>query len=76
MAAAHLPTPRNDEKLVLIIEIQSPDAPTQAEYAEFDQKFTEFKQQLDDLVTNNFSGALKAKLLIKKNYPGHSLFTV
>jgi hypothetical protein len=75
MAAAHLPTPRTDEKLVLIIEIQSSDTPTKAEYAEFDKKFTEFKQRLDDLVTNNFSGALKAKVLIKKNYSGHSLFT-
>jgi hypothetical protein len=67
MASAHLPTPRTDENAVVIIDIAAPEAPTESPaYAEFDKKFTAFKQALDELVSRNFPGSMKMKVLLKK----------
>jgi hypothetical protein len=67
MSLAQLPTPAPDENLVLVIEIRTPEAAKDSPgYADFDKRFTNFKQQLDALVTRDFSGALKMKVLMKK----------
>ncbi|HKD18903.1 MAG TPA: hypothetical protein VKG23_13710 [Thermoanaerobaculia bacterium] len=71
MAASRIPTPRPDEKVVAVIEIAAPETAIESkEFAEFDAKFTQFKQALDDLITNNFRGALKVKIVMKKDQEG------
>jgi hypothetical protein len=67
MASSRLPTPRPDENLVLVIEIQSPEeSPDSKVYQDFDARFSRFKQELDALITQNFQGSLKMKVLMKK----------
>ncbi|MBI4610125.1 MAG: hypothetical protein HY726_14085 [Candidatus Rokubacteria bacterium] len=59
----------------MIIEIPAPQvAATSPEYQEFDKKFTSFKQEVDRLVTTNFSGALKAKVVMKKEQQTNLFF--
>ena len=65
MSSSKLATPRPDEKLVLVIEILAPEGTE--EYMAFDGKFTHFKQQLDGLVEGVQPGALKMKVVMKKN---------
>ena len=67
MSSSQLPSPSPDEKLVLIIEIRSPEGPLDSSaYREFDGKFSAFKRQLDALINDNFRGSLKMKVLMKK----------
>lgn len=75
MAFATTPTPRPDEKVVAIIEIRAPEVPTDSkDYLDFDAKFTRFKQEIDRLVTANFSGALKVKVVMKKDQQANLFF--
>jgi hypothetical protein len=70
-----MPTPRPDENVVLIIQVSAPQVERASkEYVEFDDKFTRFKQELDRLITNNFSGALKMKVVMKKDQQSSILF--
>jgi hypothetical protein len=72
MAASQIPTPRPDEKVVAVIEIAAPNTTLDSkEFAEFDSKFTQFKNALNDLIVNNFRGALKVKIVMKKDQEGH-----
>jgi hypothetical protein len=72
---SQLPTPRPDEKVIAIIEISAPDVATDsAQFADFTKRFTDFKQALDALVTTNFSGALKMKVIMKKEQQSGILF--
>ncbi len=76
MAMSKVPTPRPNEKVVAIIEIPAPDSPTESrEFAEFETKFTRFKEALDKLITENFHGALKVKITMKKDQQGRVSFT-
>jgi hypothetical protein len=75
MAMSSLPTPRPDEKLVVILEIVAPEVSRQSrEFTEFEAKFTDFKQELDSLVGRNFVGALKMKVLMKKGQESSILY--
>ena len=75
MAASGIPTPRPDEKVVAVIEIPAPDSPVESkEFADFDARFTQFKEALNRLITENFRGALKVKVVMKKDQEGRMSF--
>lgn len=69
MSASTLPIPKPNEKLVLVIEIKAPDnIPIDSvEYIDFSHKVTAFKKELSQAVTENFAGALTAKMMLKKH---------
>lgn len=71
MAASRMPTPRPNEKVVAIIEIPAPEVKEESQdFQDFDVKFTKFKEALDKLIVDNFRGALKVKIVMKKDQQG------
>ena len=67
MAVGSLPTPRPDEKVIVILEIVAPEVSRESdEFTRFEANFTHFKERLDELVGRNFTGALKMKVVMKK----------
>ena len=69
MTASYLPTPQPDEKAILLIEILAPPAPVESDdFRAFDQRFTDFKRAIDALITEKFRGALKMKVVMKKDH--------
>ncbi len=75
MTCRHLPTPRPDEKAVVVIEILAPQVSADSDdFKVFDRRFTDFKQAVDTLIAQHFSGALKMKVVMKKDHQFGSMW--